>query len=51
MLYGEIMVPVYDAEVLHEDRPDRYFCFINGWDEATKTMTLDLWEEPLLFGS
>ena len=51
MLYGEIMVPVYDAEVLHEDRPDRHFCFINGWDEATRTMTLDLWQEPLIFGS
>ena len=51
MLYGEIMVPVYDAEILHEDWPEKYFCFINGWDEATKTMTLDLWQEPLFFGS
>ena len=51
MLYGEIMVPVYDAEVLHEDWPERHFCFNNGWDKNTNTMTLDLWQEPLRFGS
>ena len=51
MLYGEVMVPVYDAEVLHEDRPDLYFCFNNGWDKNTNTMTLDLWQELPRFGS
>ena len=51
MLYGEIMVPVYDGEVLHEDRPDLYFCFNNGWDKDTNIMTLDLWQESLRFGS
>lgn len=51
MLYGEIMVPVYDATVRHGDRTDRHFCFDDGWNKTTNTMTLDLWQEPLIFGS
>lgn len=47
MLYGELMVPVYEAGVVHEGQMRKNFCFNDGWDENTKTMTLDLWEPEM----
>ena len=51
MLYGELMVPVYEDGVVHDDYIRRNFCFNDGWDENTRTITLDLWEAPERNGS
>jgi hypothetical protein len=39
---GEMMVPVYQDGWTGAG-PESSFCFADGWDPATKTMTLTLW--------
>jgi hypothetical protein len=44
MLYGELMIPVYRADA---DEYPWNFHFSDGWDQASNTMTLTLWQnEP-----
>jgi hypothetical protein len=40
---GEMMVPVYQDGWTGAG-PESSFCFADGWDRATKTMTLTLWD-------